>query len=82
MLAAMLFVWTLTWSQTATAAGPTIMVPQGAASFSFVDEQGDPSKQITVYTYLPERLKPSAAPIVFVMHGHGKKGQGLSRRLD
>jgi poly(3-hydroxybutyrate) depolymerase len=76
MLAAMLFVWTLTWSQIAAAAGPTITIAPGAGSFSFVDEQGDPSRQITVYTYLPERLKPSAAPIVFVMHGHGKNAKG------
>ena len=76
MLAAMLFVWTLTWSPIAAAAGPTITIAPGAGIFSFVDEQGDPSRQISVYTYLPERLAPSAAPIVFVMHGHGKNAKG------
>lgn len=76
LLAAMLFVWTLTWSQTAAGAGPTITIAPGAGSFSFVDEQGDPSKQITVYTYLPKGLTPSAARIVFVMHGHGKNAKG------
>ena len=52
-----------------------IAIPPGVGSFSFADEQGDPSKQITVYTYLPGRLKPSDAPIVFVMHGHGKNAK-------
>jgi poly(3-hydroxybutyrate) depolymerase len=76
MLATMLFAWALTWPQNAAAADPTITIAPGAGSFSFIDEQGDPSKQITVYTYLPERLTPSAAPIVFVMHGHGKNAKG------
>jgi poly(3-hydroxybutyrate) depolymerase len=72
----LLFVWTLTRSQTVSAAGPAIRVAPGPGSFSFVDEEGDPSKQITVYTYLPQGLKPSAARIVFVMHGHGKNARG------
>ena len=72
----LLFVWTLTWSQTVSAAGPMIRIVPGPSSFSFVDEKGDPSKQITVYTYLPKGLKPSVARIVFVMHGHGKNAKG------
>jgi poly(3-hydroxybutyrate) depolymerase len=72
----MLFVWMLTGSQTAATAGPTTTISPGAGSFSFVDEQGDPSKQTTVYTYLPKGLTPSAARIVFVMHGHGKNAGG------
>ena len=76
LLAALLFVWTPAWSKTAAAAGPTIAIAPGAGSFSFADEQGDPSKQMTVYTYLPKGLKPSAARIVFVMHGHGKNAEG------
>src|SRR5271157_1844874 len=76
MLALVLFVWTLTWSQTVSAAGPGIQIASGPGSFFFVDEKGDRSKQMTVYTYLPERLKPDAARIVFVMHGHGKNAKG------
>jgi len=76
MLAALFFGWTLTGSPTAAAAGPMITIAPGAGSFPFVDEHGDPSKPITVYTYLPKGLPPGAARIVFVMHGHGKNAQG------
>src|SRR5262245_31910261 len=72
----LLCVWTLTWSQAVLAAGPALRIAPGPGSFSFVDEQGDPSKPITVYTYLPKGLQPSVARIVFVMHGHGKNAQG------
>jgi predicted esterase len=72
----LLFVWTQTWTQTVSAAGPAIRIAPGPGSFSFIDAKGDPSKQITVYTYLPEGLKPSVARIVFVMHGHGKNAKG------
>jgi poly(3-hydroxybutyrate) depolymerase len=74
--AVVLFAWTLMWSQTVSAAGATIRIAAGPSSFSFVDEKGDPSKQIAVYTYLPRGLKPDTAPIVFVMHGHGKNAKG------
>ena len=70
----MLSTWALMWSQTVSAAGPTIGV--GPGSFPFVDAKGDLSKQITVYTYLPSGLRPEAASIVFVMHGHGKNAKG------
>ena len=53
-----------------------IRIQQGVGSFLFVDRQGDPSKQILVYTYLPQGLKPSDVPIVFVMHGHSKNAEG------
>ena len=76
MLVLVLFVWTLTWSHTASAALPAIRIASGLGNFSFVDEKGDPSKQITVYTYLPRGLKPDAARIVFIMHGHGKNARG------
>jgi poly(3-hydroxybutyrate) depolymerase len=76
MLAALFFGWTLTGSPTAAAAGPMITIAPGAGSFTFVDKHGDPSKPITVYTYLPKGLPPGAARIVFVMHGHGKNAQG------
>lgn len=76
MLVLLLFVWTLMWSQTVSAADPAIRIASGPGSFSFVDEKGDPSKQITVYTYLAKGLKPDAVPIVFVMHGHGKNAKG------
>jgi alpha-beta hydrolase superfamily lysophospholipase len=59
-----------------SAARPAIRIASGPGNFSFVDEKGDPSKQITVYTYLPRGLKPDAARIVFVMHGHGKNAKG------
>jgi poly(3-hydroxybutyrate) depolymerase len=72
-----LFVCTLTWSQNLYAAGPAIGIASGPGSFSFVDKKGYPSKQITVYTYLPKGLKPDAARIVFVMHGVRRNAEGM-----
>lgn len=72
----MLFLWTLMWSQTVSAESPAIRIAQGSGSFLFVDEKGDPSKEMTVYTYLPNGLKLEAARIVFVIHGHGKNAEG------
>jgi hypothetical protein len=60
----LLFVWTLMGSQAVSAAVPTIRIAAGAGSFSFVDEKGDPSKKMTVYTYLPGGLKPDAAVLL------------------
>lgn len=71
-----LFAFTLAWSQAVRAASPAISIAPGAGSFVFVDEKGDPSKRLTVYTYLPEGLKPAAARIVFVMHGFSKDAKG------
>ncbi len=76
MLALTLFVFPLTWSQAASAVLPAIRIASGSGGFSFVDQKGDPSKHITVYTYLPKGIKPDAARIVFVMHGHGKNARG------
>lgn len=57
-----------------------VVIRPGAGSFTFVDAQGDPSRAITVYTYLPPRLKAREAPIVFVLHGHGKNAPGYRDR--
>jgi poly(3-hydroxybutyrate) depolymerase len=56
-------------SQTVLAAGSVIRIAKGSGHFLFVDERGDASKRMTVYTYLPSKLKADTAPIVFVMHG-------------
>jgi poly(3-hydroxybutyrate) depolymerase len=72
----LLVVLTLFGSRSLLAATAAIGVPPGPGSFSFIDEKGDPSKQITVYTYLPKGLKPDTVPIVFVMHGHGDNAKG------
>lgn len=76
MFGLVLFVGTLIQSQPVSSAGPAIKISPGSGSFSFVDAKGDPSKQITVYTYLPARLEAEAARIVFVMHGHNKNASG------
>jgi hypothetical protein len=76
ILAALLLVWLPAFSRPSAAAGQTIAISPGAGSFTFVDRQGDPSKKIVVYTYLPKGLKPADARIVFVMHGHGKNAKG------
>jgi poly(3-hydroxybutyrate) depolymerase len=76
MLTLVLFLWTFMCSQTASGASPSIKIVQGPGSFLFLDKKGDPSKQITVNTYLPDGLNAEAARIVFVMHGHGKNAKG------
>ncbi len=55
----------------APAAEP-INIVEGPGSFTFADAQGDPSKRMTVYTYLPKGVKLTQARIVFVMHGVSK----------
>ncbi|MBI4526799.1 MAG: hypothetical protein HY695_23630 [Deltaproteobacteria bacterium] len=71
-----LFIWTLTWSPIVSTAAPAIRMQPGPGSFLFVDEKGDPSKRITVYTYFPKGLDPSAARMVFVMHGSRENATG------
>ena len=51
-------------------------VAEGAGSFVFEDAKGDPTKHMTVFTYLPRGIDPTTARIVFVMHGHGKDAEG------
>ena len=53
-----------------------VRINAGAGQFVFVDEKGDATKRMAVYTYLPARLKADTAPIVFVMHGKGKNAKG------
>ena len=56
-----------------SAAVPTpIAVPPGKGSFVFDDERGDPSRHMTVYTYLPAGVDAETARIVFVLHGISK----------
>jgi poly(3-hydroxybutyrate) depolymerase len=71
----LILVWPLVCLQTGLA-GPPLKIARGAGSFQFVDEKGDASKQMTVYTYLPKRLKTKETPIVFICHGHHKNAQG------
>jgi len=51
-------------------APPAISIVRGASSFRFVDDQGDVTRDITVFTYLPAGVEAKEAPIVFVLHGH------------
>ena len=71
------FMLMLIGPQNAVAAEHDVIIPPGKGRFLFIDEQeGVPAKQITVYTFLAKGLKPNLAPIVFVMHGHGKNAEG------
>ena len=60
----------------APAAGPAIAISPGSGSFTFVDEKGDASKTMTVYTYLPRGVNVEDIKVAFVMHGHGKSAKG------
>lgn len=53
-----------------------IEISAGAGSFTFVDAAGLADRPLTVHTYLPPGLAAREAPIVFVMHGHGKNASG------
>ncbi len=53
-----------------------IVIAEGKGSFVFVDAAGDPSKRMTVYTYLPPGVDAATARIVFVMHGVSKNADG------
>lgn len=57
------------------AATPAISIERGNGAFTFIDEKGDPSKRMTVYTYLPRRSEANTAQILFVLHGHHKTAQ-------
>jgi len=63
-------------SQAAWPGAAQIQIASGAGSFVFVDGKADLSRPMTVYTYLPKRLKPDAARIVFVMHGVSRDARG------
>ena len=52
-----------------------VRIEPGKGTFTFVDSKGDASRRMTVYTYLPAKLKADAATIVFVMHGQGKNAE-------
>lgn len=43
-------------------------IPEGSGGFRFIDEDGRRARAITVWTYRPPNLSPSAR-VVFVMHG-------------
>ena len=53
-----------------------VRIEPGAGKFTFVDNKGDASRRMTVYTYLPAKLKADVATIVFVVHGQGKNADG------
>jgi poly(3-hydroxybutyrate) depolymerase len=70
----LLLSWVLAWPQFVSASS-LISIAPGADSFVFADEKGDPTKAITVFTYLPKNVNASTAPIVFVLHGHHRTAQ-------
>ena len=67
---------TLVWTSLVFAAEPTVGIPEGKGTFVFTDAQGDPSRHVTVYTYLPPGVDAATARIVFVMHGVTKDAEG------
>jgi poly(3-hydroxybutyrate) depolymerase len=57
------------------AAAPGVSIERGNGTFTFIDEKGDPSRRMTVFTYLPRRSEANTAQILFVLHGHHKTAQ-------
>lgn len=62
------------WSGNAPDNG--VRIEPGAGKFTFVDHKGDAAKRMTIYTWLPAKVKADVATIVFVMHGAGKNADG------
>jgi poly(3-hydroxybutyrate) depolymerase len=56
-------------------AGESQELARGAGQFQFVDDQGNRDRPITVWTYVPKDLRDDS-PVVFVMHGVHRNGQG------
>ena len=54
-----------------------INIPVGPGNFVFVDQKGDRTKQTAVYTYLPEGLDVTKAPIAFILHGAHRSVEGV-----
>src|SRR5215470_13544839 len=53
-------------------AAETIAV--GKSSFEFVDHQGDPTRPVTVWTFIPEGCLPGC-PVQYVFHGVERNGE-------
>ncbi|MEJ0070849.1 MAG: hypothetical protein WDO24_21335 [Pseudomonadota bacterium] len=63
------------WSSTELTAETGVRIASGAGQFVFVDQDGDPSRPITVYSYLPKQAKANEAPIAFILHGHHRSAK-------
>ncbi|HET7160531.1 MAG TPA: hypothetical protein VFI62_16140, partial [Burkholderiales bacterium] len=70
------FIFLLLSSIAMHGAGAALQIAPGSGQFSFTDEQGDATKHMTVYTYVPAGVTAQAAAIVFVLHGAGKNARG------
>ena len=53
-------------------AAETIAV--GKSSFEFIDHQGDPTRPVTVWTFIPEGCLPGC-PVQYVFHGVERNGE-------
>ena len=70
----LLFIWAPAWPQSAPAADSGVGIAPDSGSFVFMDEKGDPSKQIIVYTFLQKRRSMSPACELLEVFGiHGQK---------
>jgi poly(3-hydroxybutyrate) depolymerase len=63
-------------SRVETASG-AITIPEGPGRFVFVDHKGDRKKQTAIYTYLPQGLDVTKAPIAFIIHGAHRSVEGV-----
>lgn len=54
-----------------------IVIEPRSGSFTYVDAQGDASKKMTVFTYLPAGLAAKDAKILFSLHGAGKNAKAM-----
>jgi poly(3-hydroxybutyrate) depolymerase len=61
----------------AEAASRRIKIPEGPGNFDFVDPRGDRTKQTAIYTYVPEGIDVTKAPIAFIIHGAHRSVEGV-----
>ncbi len=58
----------------AHAAETITVVSVGKSSFEFIDHQGDPTRPVTVWTFIPEGCLPDCA-VQYVFHGVERNGE-------
>ena len=58
----------------AWAGDTTPIVPIGKSSFEFIDQQGDPTRPVTVWMFIPADCLPDC-PVQYVFHGVERNGE-------
>ena len=65
------------WALSRTVATQTPTLAAGKSQFNFIDQQGDPTRPVKVWMFVPQEcaVVQSACPLQFVMHGVQRNGE-------